>query len=320
MTRACARATPRAWRRAGRCRPRGRRRGRPRGVRRRLCRRRQRRLRGLRRRVVAVAALRHHAGPRQRRGHLSHRFAPSGAVALALRRRPPRARRRRRGSRAGARRRRRRRRSRARCARHRARRPPPTRARDPRCGRPPRARRAPRSRRCVLDVQDVHAGAGSVGDPQLDRAPQPHRRGEARSAAQDRADVDRLAGARRAPGPAVAPARQGADDGQQVTGALGQLVVHARGHLAVALAREQPVGHHPVQPRAQLLGRDAREHALQLDETPRAAGQIAHDEQGPLVAHQVERPRVRSPLVVGVTLGGRCGGDGGGSWGAVDRR
>ena len=80
----------------------------------------------------------------------------------------------------------------------------------------------------VLDVQDVHARARAVGDPQLDRAPQPERRGEARGAAQDGADIDRLARARRAPGPAVAPAGQRADHGQQVAGALGQLVVHAR--------------------------------------------------------------------------------------------
>ena len=59
--------------------------------------------------------------------------------------------------------------------------------------------------------------------------------------------------ARRAPGPLVPPAREGADDGKQVARALRQLVVHARGHLAVALPGQQPVGHHPVEPRPQLL-------------------------------------------------------------------
>ena len=148
------------------------------------------------------------------------------------------------------------------------------------------------ARRTVSSIVPAHAG----------------RHVQAGDAAEDRADVDRLAGARRAPRPAVAPARERADDGQQVTGALGQLVVHARRHLAVALAGEQAVGDHAVQARAQLLGRDAGQHALQLDEPAGPGGKVADDQERPLVADEIERACVRSPLVVGVPLGRGNGG------------
>ena len=123
--------------------------------------------------------------------------------------------------------------------------------------------------------------------------------------AQDRADVDRLAGTRRAPRPGVAPRGERADDREDVAGALGQLVVDARRHLAVPLAGQQAVGDHAVQPRAQLLGRDAGQHALELDEPARAGGEVADDEQRPLVPDEIERASVRRPLVVGMPLGGR---------------
>ncbi len=100
-----------------------------------------------------------------------------------------------------------------------------------------------------------------------------------------------------------------ADDRQQPAGALGQLVVDARRHLAVALSGQQPIGDHAVQARAQLLGRDPGQHALQLDEASRAGDEVADDQEGPLVPHEVQRPRVGGPLVVRVTLGGRDGGD-----------
>ena len=100
-----------------------------------------------------------------------------------------------------------------------------------------------------------------------------------------------------------------ADDGHQAARPLGELVVHARRDLAVALAGQQPVGDHAVQPGAQLLGRDAGQHALELDEPAGAGDEIADDQQGPLVSHQVQRPCVGRPLVVRVTLGGRDGGD-----------
>src|SRR4051794_33725577 len=80
------------------------------------------------------------------------------------------------------------------------------------------------------------------------------------------ADIDVLARARRAPGPVVAPAGELADHRHQLARALGQLIVHPRRHLAVPLTGEQPVGDHPVQPRPQLLGGDAWEHPLELDE------------------------------------------------------
>ena len=76
--------------------------------------------------------------------------------------------------------------------------------------------------------------------------------------------------ARAGPGPVVAPARERAEHRHQLARALGQLVVDARRHLAVALAGEQAVGDHAVQARAQLLGRDPGQHALQLDEAARA--------------------------------------------------
>ena len=117
----------------------------------------------------------------------------------------------------------------------------------------------------------------------------------------------------RAPGPVVAPARERADHRHQLTRALGQLVVDPRRHLAVALAGQQAVGHHPVQSRAQLLGRDPGQDALELDEAPRAGGEVADDQQRPLVADEVERAGVRGPLIVGVTLGGRDGGNSGAS-------
>ena len=117
-------------------------------------------------------------------------------------------------------------------------------------------------------------------------------RADSPGAAQDRADVDRLALARAAPGPLVAPRGQRAEHGHEVARAFGELVVDARRHLAVALAGEQAVGDHAVQARAKLLGGDPGEDALQLDETTRAGGQVAHDEQGPLVPDQVKGARI----------------------------
>ena len=94
---------------------------------------------------------------------------------------------------------------------------------------------------------------------QLDGALQPRRRLEHPGARRKIAPtLTSSPGARRAPRPVIAPARERAEHGDQLARALGQLVVHARRHLAVALARQQAVGHHPVQPRAQLLGGDAR--------------------------------------------------------------
>ena len=117
-------------------------------------------------------------------------------------------------------------------------------------------------------------------------------------------------GARRGPRPVVAPLRERAEHRHQVARALGQLVVDARRHLAVALTREQAVGDHPVQARAQLLRGDAGQHALQLDEAPRAGGEVADDQQRPLVADKIERACIGGPLVIRVTLGGRRCRDG----------
>ena len=143
-------------------------------------------------------------------------------------------------------------------------------------------------------------------DDQLDRALDAGRRLEhAGREAEDGADVDVLARARRRPRPVIAPAGERADDRHQLARALGELVVHPRRDLAVTLTGQQAVGHHPVQARAELLGRDARQHALELDEAPRSGRQVADDQQRPLVAHQVEGARVRRPLVVRMPLGGR---------------
>ncbi len=119
---------------------------------------------------------------------------------------------------------------------------------------------------------------------------------------EDRAEVDRLRRARRAPRPLVAPAGELAEDRHQLARALGQLVVHPGRNLAVALTGEHAVGDHAVESRAQLLGRDAREHPLQLDEPSRSGGQVANDEQRPFVADQVERPSVGRPLVIRVAF------------------
>ena len=47
-----------------------------------------------------------------------------------------------------------------------------------------------------------------------------------------------------------------------------QRVFHPRRHLTEPLAGQHAVGHHAVQARPQLLGGDAREHALELHEPP----------------------------------------------------
>jgi hypothetical protein len=175
-----------------------------------------------------------------------------------------------------------------------------------------------RRRLRAADLRDLHApglegheilalGRFFLGlDDQLDGALEPRRRLEhAGGEAEDRAHVDVLARPRRAPRPVIAPAGERAQHRDELARALGQLVVHARRHLAVALAREQAVGHHAVQPRAQLLGGDAGQDALELDEPARSGGKIADDEERPLVAHEVQGPGVRRPLVVGMTLGWR---------------
>ena len=172
--------------------------------------------------------------------------------------------------------------------------------------------------RALVDL-DPAVGGRQAEDPVLLGRPRPRgRRCRALRARrlqhagrepEDRADVDVLALARPAPGPVVAPARERAEHRHELARALGQLVVHARRHLAVALARQQAVGDHAVQPRAQLLGGDAGQHALQLDEAPRAGGEVTDDQERPLVAHEIEGAGVRRPLVVGVALGRGDGGD-----------
>ena len=47
------------------------------------------------------------------------------------------------------------------------------------------------------------------------------------------------------------------------------------------------------------------QHALELDEATRAGGEVTDDQQRPLVADEVERPRIWGPLVIRMTLGGR---------------
>jgi hypothetical protein len=59
-----------------------------------------------------------------------------------------------------------------------------------------------------------------------------------------------------------------------------------------------------------LLGRDPGQDALELDEATGAGGEIADDQQRPLVTDEVEGPGVRSPLVIWMTLGRRNGGNG----------
>src|SRR6201999_1608816 len=72
-----------------------------------------------------------------------------------------------------------------------------------------------------------------------------------------------------------------------------------------ALAGEETVGDHAVKARAQLLGRDAREDALQLDEATGPGGEVANDEPGPLVTDQVKGARLRRPLLRRMSFGRR---------------
>ncbi len=107
---------------------------------------------------------------------------------------------------------------------------------------------------------------------------------------------------RRAPCPLVAPPGQLAEDRHQLARPRRELVVHARRNLAVALAGEHAVGDHPVQPRAELLGRDPGKDPLELDEPAWTGGEIADDQKRPFVADKVERPGVRRPLIVGMAF------------------
>ena len=105
-----------------------------------------------------------------------------------------------------------------------------------------------------------------------------------------------------APGPLVAPARERAEHRHQLACALGQLVVDAGRDLAVALAGQHAVGDHPIQPRAQLLGGDSRQHALQLDEPARTGGKVTDDQERPFIPHEIEGTGIRRPLVVRMAL------------------
>jgi hypothetical protein len=49
---------------------------------------------------------------------------------------------------------------------------------------------------------------------------------------------------------------------------------------------------------------------LELDEAARAGGEVTDDEERPLVADEVERARVRRPLVIGMALRRRDRRDG----------
>ena len=151
----------------------------------------------------------------------------------------------------------------------------------------------------------------AVGDRQLHGAAQRSRqREEPRREPEDGTDVDRLVATRLGPRPLVAPARERAEDRDEVAGPFRQLVVDARRHLAVALAGQQAVGDHAVQARTQLLRRDARQRALELDEPARTADEVAHDQQRPLVADEIQGARVRRPLVVWMAFGRGSGWDG----------
>jgi hypothetical protein len=115
-------------------------------------------------------------------------------------------------------------------------------------------------------------------DDQDDRPGEPVGGNQTPGEAEDRPEVDRLTGAGRAPRPLIAPACQRSEHGHQLARSVGEPVLDARRHLTETLTGKHPLGHHPVQARAELLGRDPREDALEFDEAPRARGEIANDQ------------------------------------------
>ena len=114
----------------------------------------------------------------------------------------------------------------------------------------------------------------------------------------------------RVPAPARAPARERADHGQQLAGALGQLVVDPRRHLAVALAGEQAVGDHPVQARAQLLGGDPGRTRWSSTKRRGPAARSRMMSSVHLSPTRSSAPGIGRPLVIGMALRWRYWCDG----------
>ena len=120
---------------------------------------------------------------------------------------------------------------------------------------------------------------------------------------EDGADVNTLRRAGHSPRPLVAPASKLAEDRHELLGSFGELVIHARRNLAVALAgracRRRPCGSG-----ANAIARSkSQEGCAAARRSGGARRKVADDEQGPLVTDQIEGPGIRRPLIVGVAFG-----------------
>ena len=95
-----------------------------------------------------------------------------------------------------------------------------------------------------------------------------------------------------------APARQRADHDPQLAAALGQLVAGAGRVIGVEVARHQPVLLHQLEPVGQDVRRDAGLTAGEVLEPLRPVEQIAHEQERPAVADDLEGPGDRTGLTV----------------------
>ena len=99
---------------------------------------------------------------------------------------------------------------------------------------------------------------------------------------------------------AVAPLQQGHEDGPQVGALLGQAVLAAQRALLVRPLHQDALLDEALEPGLQHVAGDAQV-ALQVVEAPDAQEDVPDDEQGPALAHHLERRRHRAVLVGVVT-------------------
>src|SRR5216117_2344576 len=102
-----------------------------------------------------------------------------------------------------------------------------------------------------------------------------------------------------------APRRQRADHDAQLPSLVGQCVLGPRGMLRVEPARDQPVLLHQLEAPGQQGGRDAGQGGMEVLIAARALEQVAHDQERPPLAHQLQRLRHRTALPVPLRHTGR---------------